>query len=136
MKKIMEVNIGAYNDDDCVYFDVSTKELLNKAYKWMFDKLFTPCIEEDIKDASDINFSYMKDCSICDKTGKIFVKDKEFICPACNGLIFSKDEEWETLLSLYKKAKKNNYSAMKKLFNEFGHYYNLDGYSVINIKKI
>jgi hypothetical protein len=120
MKKIMEIDIPGY---DFMVVDVSTPELLNKAYKWIFKHCGAiEQMEDEIKEVkeNEEGLTYMKDCAFCDKTGKVVVKDRTISCPECGGLKLDEwsAKEWNQRLETYHKALKGDIKAIKKAVEE------------------
>ena len=144
MKKIMIIRGYDWRDESVLYLDVSTSELMNKAYTAMFKILpFEKCMEEEIKIAEEeLDILYMKDCKFCSKTGKLKVEGRDtwVMCPKCYGDILTKENKaikrkWDKSVANYREAQKGDIKAIKKFIKDFAFDFDLADYEIRKVMK-
>ncbi len=120
MKKIMRVSGNITGEYGYTYFDVSTTELLNQAYKYIWKHSLTQSntkeyIDDETSDKYDLT---IENCDLCDQTGIIYFRDRSIICPDCKGNTNKVSKRMEKYIERFNQAKKGDLKAIKKLIEE------------------
>jgi len=146
MKKIMVVtpDNGWYPEEER-FLDVSTPELMDKAYVWLFKNLDIQAdMEEEINNANEDyeDLALMKDCNFCNKTGKLKLenRDETVVCTKCHGSFQSKydkaaSKKWNNDVANFRKAQKGDIKAIKKFMKDYSGYFLRDCWSIEGIIK-
>lgn len=107
-----KTNLSFRDLKDVRCFDVSNDRKLKSALLEIFN-----IMNDRAEWKYDIKEAKRHICNICEGTCEVIIKNKNFVCPDCEGHSLSK-EDWESAQSfvlLYEKAKNENLEALKEL---------------------
>ena len=138
-----------------IFFDVSTVDLLNKAYKWLFKNLsYEEFMDEEIgyydnEQETLKNIIYKNNCKVCNKTGKAKIENKDFWveCPKCHNKEIDKnivdrnkkdESDWLKIMKNFKKAQEGDTKAIKRLIEKDSYkFLDLsDKWNIVKVKHI